>query len=178
MSAGGFGAMSLALKHRDVFGVVATVGGPLNVRYDNLQHQYSDDFNPATYRERTEYDPEMIIAHYYLRLVRRKAREFFEPVYGKGPAVSAGVMRDNPADVLRTAQVRPGELAIYVNYPTADNYNFDAQNQSFVWLARQRGLSVDVAVIPDAEHNLGYIEQETPPACVWLGGHLLGPVRR
>ena len=34
ISAGGFGAMTIGMKHRDVFGVVATVGGPLNVRYD------------------------------------------------------------------------------------------------------------------------------------------------
>ena len=37
ISAGGFGAMTIALarKHRDVFGTIATVGRPLNVRYDN-----------------------------------------------------------------------------------------------------------------------------------------------
>ena len=178
ISAGGFGAMSVALRHRDVFGVVATVGGPLNLRYDNLQHQYGDDFDPATYRERTEYEPDMIIARYYLRLVRRHAREFLEPVYGNGPDVSGKVVRDNPADVLMAAGVRPGELAIHVNYPSLDNYNFDAQNQSFIWLAGLRGLAIDVKVMPGAEHNLGYIEEATPPTCAWLGKTLLPAMRR
>ena len=50
ISAGGFGAMTIALRHRDVFGVIATIGGPLNVRYNNIQGVYGDDFDPATYR--------------------------------------------------------------------------------------------------------------------------------
>jgi enterochelin esterase-like enzyme len=178
VSAGGFGAMTIALRHRDIFGVVATIGGPLNVRYNNQQGVYGDDFDPATYRERTEYEPEMIIAYYYLGLVRRRAREFFEPVFGAGPDVSGKVVRDNPADVLRATDIRPGELTIHVNYPSLDNYNFDAQNQSFIWLASHRGLSVDVRVVPGAQHNLTYIEREVPPTCRWLGSHLLPAVRR
>ena len=178
ISAGGFGAMTIALKHRDVFGTVATVAGPLNVRYDNCQGRYDDDFDPATYRERTEYDPELIIARYYLRLVRRRAKAFFEPVYGTGPAVGGKVARDNPYDVLSTTDLRPGELAIYINYPSRDNYNFDAQDQSFAWLAARRGVAIDVAEFPGAEHNLGYIQRAEPPAFVWLGRHTRPPVVR
>ena len=178
ISAGGFGAMTIALKHRDVFGTVATVGGPLNVRYDNCQGRYGDDFDPGTYRERTEYDPELIIARYYLRLVRRRAKAFFEPVYGTGPAVGAKVARDNPYDVLSATDLRNGELAIYINYPARDNYNFDAQDQSFAWLAARRGVAVELAEFPGAQHNLGYIQRAEPPAFLWLGHHMLSPARR
>jgi poly(3-hydroxybutyrate) depolymerase len=178
ISAGGFGAMTIALKHRDVFGSVATVGGPLNVRYDNCQGRYGDDFDPATYRERTEYDPELIIARYYLRLVRRRAKAFFEPVYGSGPAVGDKVARDNPYDVLSTTDLRPGELAIYIHYPARDNYNFEAQDQSFAWLAARRGVAVELAEFPWAQHNLCYIKRAEPPAFLWLGRHMLSPAQR
>jgi S-formylglutathione hydrolase FrmB len=178
ISAGGFGAMTIALKHRDVFGAVATVGGPLNVRYDNKQGRYADDFDPATYRERTVYDPDMIIAHYYLGIVRRRAKTFFEGVYGTGPEVSAKVFRDNPADLLALTDLRPGELAMYVNHPDRDNYNFDAQDRSFAWLAARRGLKVDLTETPGAQHDLGYIQRAEPPACFWLGRHILPPARR
>jgi S-formylglutathione hydrolase FrmB len=178
ISAGGFGATTIAMKHRDVFGAVATVGGPLNVRYDNRQGRYSDDFDPATYRARTEYDPDMIIARYYFGLVRRRAKTFFERVYGTGQEVSAKVVRDNPADVLASTDLRPGELAMYINHPDRDNYNFDAQDQSFAWLAAQRGLAVDLTETPGAEHNLSYIQRAEPPACFWLGQHILPPARR
>jgi S-formylglutathione hydrolase FrmB len=178
ISAGGFGAMSIAMKHRDLFGAVATIAAPLNVRYDTVSGRYSDDFEPATYRERTEYDPDMIVARFYLGLVRRRVKKFIEPVYGSGPDVIAAIARDNPADLIMTTGLQPGELALYVNYPGRDNYNFDAQDQSFAWLAAQRGIVVDLADSPSGRHNLPYIERAMPLAFLWLGRHLLPPTPR
>jgi poly(3-hydroxybutyrate) depolymerase len=177
-SAGGLGAMAIAIKHRDLFGAAATIAGPLNMRYDNVQGRYADDFDPGTYRERTEYDPDMIVARFYLGLLRRRARRYFEPVYGAGPDVIAKIARDNPADLLYSTDLQPGELAMYVNYPGRDNYNFDAQDQSFAWLAAQRGIAVELAEVPCGRHNLAYFELAEPPAYLWLGRHLLPPIRR
>ena len=84
ISAGGFGAMAIALKHRDLFGAVATIAGPLNMRYDNCEGRYSDDFDPATYRERTVYDPDLIVARFYFGLLRRRVKKYPRPVYGSG----------------------------------------------------------------------------------------------
>ena len=47
ISAGGYGAMAIAIKHRDIFGIVATIAGPLNMRYDNRRGVYGDDFDPV-----------------------------------------------------------------------------------------------------------------------------------
>ena len=110
ISAGGFGAMTIAMKHRDVFGAVATVAGPLNVRYDNREGGYGDDFDPSTYRERTEYDPNMIIARFYFGLVQRRARAFFEPVYGTGPEVSRRVATTTRPTSLVDDQPPPGRI--------------------------------------------------------------------
>ena len=46
------------------------------MRYDNCEARYGDDFDPATYRERTEYDPDMIIARYYRGSRRRRVKTF------------------------------------------------------------------------------------------------------
>ena len=178
VSAGGFGAMATALKHRDLFGSVATIGGPLNMRYDNCNGRYSEDFDPATYRERTEYDPDMIIARYYFGLLRRRVKKYLEPLYGPGPDMIAKISRDNPADLLASTGLQPGELAMYVHYPGRDNYNFDAQDKSFAWLAAQRGIAVELAEDPTGRHNLPYIERAEPPAYLWLGRHILPPIRR
>jgi S-formylglutathione hydrolase FrmB len=178
VSAGGFGAMAIALKHRDLFGVVATIGGPLNMRYDNCNGRYGEDFDPATYRERTEYDPDMIIARYYFGLLRRRVKKYLEPLYGPGPDLIAKIARDNPADLLASTGLQPGELAMYVHYPGRDNYNFDAQDKSFAWLAAQRGIAVELAEDPTGRHNLPYIERAEPPAYLWLGRHILPPIRR
>ena len=178
VSAGGFGAMAIALKHRDLFASVATIGGPLNMRYDNCNGRYGEDFDPATYRERTEYDPDMIIARYYLGLLRRRVKKYLEPVYGPGPDMIAKIARDNPADLLASTGLQPGELAMFVHYPGRDNYNFDAQDKSFAWLAGQRGIAVELAEDPMGRHNLPYIERAEPPAYLWLGRHILPPIRR
>jgi pimeloyl-ACP methyl ester carboxylesterase len=178
VSAGGFGAMTIALKHRDVFGAVATLAGPLNMLYNNCADRYGDNFDPATYRERTVYDPDMLIGSFYLGLLRRHVKTYLEPIYGTGPDVIARVARDNPADLLSTTDLRPGELAIYVNYPTRDNFNFDAQDESFAWLAARRGVAVELTRAPGAFHNLSYIEKAELPAYQWLGRHILPPAPR
>ena len=178
VSAGGFGAMAIALKHRDLFGTVATLAGPLNMRYDTIQGRYRDDFDPSTYRARTSYDPNMLVARFYYGILRLHVKKFFDPVYGTGPDVLAKVARDNPADLLTTTDLRPGELAIFVDYPALDNFNFDAQDQSFIWLAAQRGIAIDSNPAPRAHHNLSYIEAAEPRAYWWIGCHILPPTGR
>ena len=88
------------------------------------------------------------------------------------------IARDNPADLLSSTGLQPGELAIYVNYPGRDNYNFDAQDKSFAWLAGLRGIAVELAEIPSGHHDLPYIERAEPTTFLWLGQHLLPAVRR
>jgi hypothetical protein len=170
--------MGLALKHRELFGAIATLGGPLNMRYDNVEGRYLDDFNPATYRWKTTYDPNEIAASYYCGLTHSRAKKYIQAVYGTGPGVIAGIARDNPADLLFTTDLQPGELAIYANYPGKDNWNFDAQDQSFAWLAAQKGVSVTLVKVPNAQHSLRYFRSQQRPAYEWLNQHLLPPVPR
>lgn len=175
ISAGGYGAMAIGLKHRELFGTVASLAGPLNMRYDTCDRGYHGNFNPSTYRERADYDPELVIARFYFGILRRKVKKYLEPVYGDGPDVVARIARDNPADLLESTNLQPGEMALYVNYPGLDNYNFDAQAQSFAWLAAQRGVAVDLSVVPWGRHNLRYFDKAEMPAYFWIGQHLLPP---
>jgi len=173
ISAGGYGAMGMALKHRDIFGAVATLAGPLNVRYFSCPGGYRGDFDPATYRERDNYDPNEVVARFYFGLLKRRVKTFLGPVYGQGPEVHRKIKSDNPSDLIDSTGLRPGELAMYVNYPGRDNYNFDAQDQSFAWIAARRGVAVDLDQIPRGRHNLRYIEQAEIPAYRWIGRHVL-----
>jgi hypothetical protein len=100
-----------------------------------------------------------------------------EPVFGDGDAVASRIIRANPADLIFTTGLQPGELAIYVNYPGRDNFNFDAQAESFHWLAAQRGIEVALVRDPNAAHRLPYFRDNMRPAFLWLGQHLLPPVR-
>jgi S-formylglutathione hydrolase FrmB len=174
-SAGGYGAMGLAIEHRDVFGAVATLASPLNLRYSNSDRGYFEDFDPATYRWKTTYDPKEFIGTFYAGLIRVRAQRFMEPVFGQGNAVAAQIIRTNPADLISSTNLQPNELAIYVSYPGRDNFNFDAQAESFLWVANQRGIEVTVVRDPNERHRPSYFRDNQRPALIWLGRHLLPP---
>jgi S-formylglutathione hydrolase FrmB len=178
LSAGGYGGMAAALKHREAFGAVATLSAPLDLRYDDAEGGYHADFDPATYRVRVAYDPDLVIGIFYGGLRRKRVRRYLGPVYGEDPGVIARVLADNPADLLATTGLRPGELAIYAHFAGEDNYNFDAQARSFAWRAARQGVSVELGCLPHARHSLRYLERAQEPAYRWLGSRLLPPVPR
>lgn len=175
VSAGGFGAVGLAIKRRDFFGSVAVLAAPLNLRYSNCDDNYRENFDPATYRWKTEYDPNEIVARFYFGLSRVRAKKYIGPVFGNDDQVEERIMAENPADLLFSTNLQPGQLAIYVNYPGSDNWNFDAQAESFRWLAAQKGVTIDVDCAPGGRHNLRYFRSNHQLAYRWLSHHLLPP---
>ena len=174
-SAGGYGAMSIAIRHRDTIGVVATLAAPLNLRYSNVDGNHFEDFNPATYRWRTRYDPDEIVAVFYCGLRRIRASKRIGPVFGDGDLVLPRIISTNPADLLESTDLRPGELAIYASYAGRDEWNLDAQNESFAWLAAQKGIEVTLVKDPEATHGARYFRDNLPCALRWLGQHILPP---
>jgi poly(3-hydroxybutyrate) depolymerase len=176
VSSGGLGAVGLALKRRDLFGSVATLAAPLNLRYGSAGPRgYFADFDPATYRPAERYDPGAVIGRFELGLHRIRARRYMEPVFGCAPDPIAAIARENPADLLVATGLRPGELNIYANYGARDSYNLDAHAESFAWLAASRGVSVTLDPVPLAAHTLAYFAHNHAAAYRWLAGHLLPP---
>lgn len=54
-----------------------------------------------------------------------------ESVFGQGSTVPSQIIRTNPADLIINTNLQPAELAIHVNYPGQDNFDFNAQAESF-----------------------------------------------
>lgn len=151
VSAGAVGGMSLALRRHDYFGAVASVGGALNLRYYNTQHDYARDFEPTAFRMRTQWNPQETIGK--IGPLKLRAGTFIKPVFGNDQQTMQRVIAENPADVLCRCELRPGKLNMLVAYACRDEFNFDAQAESFVWLAHQRDLKVDVMRDADGQHN-------------------------
>ena len=169
MSAGGGGAMSLALRHRDYFGAAASASGLLNLRYDTCSGDYFAPFSPETYRWKTVYDPHEVAAKFVGGLVRIHARFFIEPIFGSDPGVLERVMRINPADLLESTNLGPAQLRMYVRYGDQDLLNFDAHAQSFVWLAAQRGVAVEEVCVPGGKHDAAFFTESSAHMYGWLG---------
>src|SRR4051794_30736633 len=177
-SSGAFGALSIAIRHHDFFGAVAVIGPPANLRYTTCFGDSLADFDPATYRWQDRYNPHGVIGVYGFGLVRLRARTFVRPIFGASEGVIGRIARVNPADVLFTSGLRPNELAIYIHYPGRDNFNFDAQSESFAWLASRLGIAVTLEQDPDAYHELGYFRKTHSRSWRWLASHILPPVDR
>jgi len=176
ISGGGFGALSLAIRYRSFFGSVATIAAPANMLYDNCHHDPLEDFHPETYRWKTVYDPNEVVARFYGGLMKIRARYHVEQVFGHDPhEVITRLTSVNPANLITSTDLKPGQIAIYLNEAGRDGYNIDAQIQSFVWLASQRGIAVARDIDETAGHNLRYFHRSHMPAYKWLAGQLLPP---
>jgi S-formylglutathione hydrolase FrmB len=176
ISGGGLGAASIAMRHPDVFGVVAVVSSPLNPRYTTCTGDVRADFDPATFRWKTSYDPDEIVGVFNFGLRQVPARKHIAPAFGDDPAeVFARVQSINPADLLFTASPQPGRPAIFAACGGRDNWNFDAQTESFLWLAKQRGFPVDSYRGSAGRHALPFFHRGEDAALCWLAGLLPPP---
>lgn len=174
MSGGGFAALSIAMKHPEFFSKVAVLSAPINLRYWSEPRGYFGNFDPTTYRWRTHYDPKEVVG-VYACVVRIKAGWIVDRVVGDPNQAIARVQESNPADLLFTKGLKPNELDIYINYSSHDNFNFDAQSESFAWLAEQVGLPITIKKDNLAWHKLPYFRRNQWWAFEFLGDRLQGP---
>ena len=147
-SMGAFGAYNLGIKHKSHFGVVAGVLSPLNLRYADCHGRTDTDFNPYCVGWVNEYRPNAPVARFFHGLVTIRQRQLVAPVFGEGPDVIAKVAAQNPAEMLTAYDVKPGELEMFAASASRDEFNFDAQTESFAYLARSRGLTVNTILVP------------------------------
>lgn len=173
VSMGGFGAYNLAIKHRDRFKTVVGVMPPLNMRWVDCHGRYMGNFDPSCWGWRTDAGNHEVIGRFYGVVVIR-LRRVIGPLFGRSPKEIGFLIRENPAEMLAHYDVRAGELAMYVAYGGKDEFNVDAQVESFLYLARQRGLRVDVGYEPDGRHDFATALCLFPGVIQWLSVQLDG----
>ena len=76
------------------------------------------------------------------------------PLIGHGPDAMAKLSLFNPIEVMRQYDLRPGELNLYIAYGGKDEFNIPAQVESFLYCARERGLTIGVDFDPEGHHDL------------------------
>lgn len=169
-SAGGLGSMSIGLEHPEVFGFVMSLSAPLNLRYWNCQERYFANFDPQTFRWNDHYRPNLTIGKFGFGLIRLKAKGFARPVFGRGQQVVSRIREVNPSEII--ARQAPTAPRLFVHYAGRDNFNFDAQSESFIWLAEQAGVLPTVVVSPRARHSDEYFDEAVQDAYDWLAREL------
>lgn len=141
VSMGGYSAFNLGIKYRDRFGVVAGLLPLLNPRYCDCHGNRFAPFDPNCVGWVEKYQPLAVMGRVKGWLPIREHR-VVGPLFDHDQVI-ARVSQENPVEMLDRYDVRPGELRMFVAFCIGDEFNADAQAESFMYTAAQRGLTVD-----------------------------------
>jgi S-formylglutathione hydrolase FrmB len=168
VSMGGGAAFNLAIKHRDQFKVVLGILPPLNGRWLDCHCRYHRPFSPCCWGWRTDYSRRHeVIGRFYV-VVCIPLNRIMGPLYDPGPDTWMRVSMENPIEQLDRYDLREGELSMYVGYAGRDQFNIEAQVESFLYRAHQRGLTVAVTYDPKGRHDVPTAEKMFPATVAWL----------
>jgi pimeloyl-ACP methyl ester carboxylesterase len=167
LSMGGLAAFNYAIKHRQAFGVVIGICPPLNIRWMDSHGNYRANFDPKDWgwRQDLEHGREIVGR---FGLVGVSMGHFVAPVFGSGPPAVLEMSKENPIENMVRYDLQPGELEMYVAYGGRDQLNIDAQVESFLYLARARGLEVGVGYEPWGGHLQPTVNKLLPGIIEWL----------
>ena len=173
VSLGGGSAFHHALKRRDRFGVVLGIYPPVNVRWVNCRNRYFGNFDPCCWgwRQKVCWGHEPVGK--FFGVIKIPIRRLVYPLYGRGRKAVEGLSRDNPIEIMMRENVQPGELSMFIAYGKNDEFNIDAQVESFAYVARSRGLGIHVLCDPNGSHNLETAKSFISPILDWLAPQLV-----
>jgi S-formylglutathione hydrolase FrmB len=164
-SMGGSAAFAHAIKHKDRVKTAIGFMPLLNLRYVDCQGKYRTDFDPECfgYRDKMRgYEPLGRRRIFVLRF-----SDLFVPMFGRGSNGLAGMSEINPLELMERNNLQPGELNLFVAYGGKDEFNVAAQVESFLHVARQRGIEVAVSYDPNGRHDLSTGRRLMPAALRW-----------
>jgi hypothetical protein len=146
---------------------------PLNLRWVDTCCNYMADFCPQNWSWRTSLDrSHEVVAKFACGLVKLRMKQFVAPLFGMGDDALAQIARHNPIELIDALKIRNGDLAMYVGYGGKDEFNIDAQVESFLYLCKLRGISVGVGYEPHGRHDMATALRLWPGLVEWLGTRL------
>jgi len=167
VSMGGFGAFNIAIKRHEQFGVALGVLPALNVRWMGCDGCYFSDFTPENWCWRTRLDrPNEIIGRF--GFIQVSVRQFIYPAFGAGATALALAALENPIELLERYPLKDGDLDMWVGYAEEDEFNLDAQAESFIYQAQSQGLSVTSLCIKRGRHSEATATAMLPHLITWL----------
>jgi S-formylglutathione hydrolase FrmB len=174
VSMGGGAAFNKAIKYPDRFRVVVGIFPPVNLRWENCRGRYMANFDPNCWGWREDFQrPLEPVGRFYFGLVTVRLRQVYTPLFGRNdPTAVARISEENPIEMLDRYGVKPGQLEMYIAYGGKDEFNIDAQVESFLYAARCRGLEVAVDYDPRGHHNRATAFRLMPGTFAWLAQRL------
>jgi hypothetical protein len=130
------------------------------------------NFDPDCWGWRTDFSRTREVVGRFYGVVTIRLYQVLAPIYDIGPQTAAEVSWENPIEMIDRLHLQEGELAMYIAYGGKDEFNIDAQVESFLYRAEQRGLTVSVGYAPHGRHNYATARRLFPGVVRWLGPRL------
>ena len=169
-SMGGFAAYRTGFRFPDQFRHLVGIYPNLNIRYADRNGHWGTDFDPET----VGWLDKLRWTH-FLGLYPRPYRFpipcgiVLMPAWGEGVEGIARMSSENPVELLDELDIKNGQYDLYVAYGRQDEYNVDAQVESFLYRARQRGIEVWVRYNPNGHHSSPFVNECMPEVFEALG---------
>jgi S-formylglutathione hydrolase FrmB len=170
-SMGGSAAFAQAIKHRDKIKVAIGFMPALNLRWVDCFGHYWGAFDPCCWGWRTKLRPCEVIGRPG-DLVKIRFRNLYCPLIGYGPDAMAKLGSFNPIELMDQYELKDGELALFAGYGGQDEFNIGAQVESFLYRAKERGVTVGVAFDPQGKHDVESGRRLFPEALRWIAPHV------
>jgi S-formylglutathione hydrolase FrmB len=170
-SMGGFGAFNLGIKYGCKIKIIVGVFPAVNLRWVDCHQRYMANFDPCCWGWREKLHMCEVMGRYGPIVITQK--QLIYPLYGRGgDEALAEISQQNPIEMLDTYNVQPGQFDMFIAYGGKDQFNIDAQVESFLWLAEARGLCVGVNYDPKGRHDLRTGLKLFPGVVEWLAPRL------
>lgn len=171
-SMGGFAAYKLGMKYPDCFRILVGCYPNLNLRYMDCRGHWGTNFDPCCESKLDDLKWNYIVGFYPRYRFPIPAGIVFMPVWGRGQQAICRMSQENPLELLDRLDIQPGQFDMFVAYGRKDEYNIDAQIDSFLHHARKRGLDLWVRCNPDGHHSSRYVNECMPDVLDAVGARL------
>jgi S-formylglutathione hydrolase FrmB len=175
-SMGGTGAFSHGIKYKDRYKMVVGVMPAVNLRWVDADGHYESKFDPNNWGWRSRMKPLEVIGRPDVPF-KVRAFELFRPIVGHGANAIARLSSFNPIEQIDRYCLKEGELSMYIGYGGCDEFNIDAQVDSFLYFAKCRGISVTADFDPCGHHTTEFGLKLLPNIMTWIAPQVPPPVK-
>jgi hypothetical protein len=155
------------MKHKDRVSMAMGFVPALNLRWVDCHERYAGKFDPDCWGWRERARPHEIMGRPFLGVVPVSFGTLFGPMFGRGPEMIPGLSAINPIEIMERTHLQDGELNLYIAYTGRDEFNIDTEVESFLFAARQRGITVASDFDPRGRHNIRSGAKLFPAAVRW-----------
>jgi len=172
VSMGGSAVFRLAITHQERFKIAIGFFPAVNMRWVDCHERYRTRFDPCCWGWRSKLRPNEVMGLAY-GIIPVRFKVLMDPMFSREEALEK-LSQGNPIELLDPYDVREGQLDMYMGYGGKDEFYIHAQVESFLYKAKERGLTVGVEYLPDGKHDLETGKKLFPGAVKWVAP-LLAP---